>query len=122
MQQYIIYLPTVLKFILCLITIVKYGDRIAQAVWSMLSEDGKIVSSKRVIAITGMYSFVHLFWYVTSTVGAKPLDPNILWAHVVIILSAAAIATMPQIMQLFATIKGKLVSPPAADNTDKQTD
>ena len=84
----------------------------------MLSDDSK-VSSKRVIAISGMATFIYLVIYVTKH--DKHLDANIIIALVTIILTAAAIATMPQLVQLFSYIKGKVPGGEPADDPTKIT-
>lgn len=61
------------------------------------------MSSKRVIAIMGMYTLCKLAILVTHP--DKPIDPYILLTFSVITLLAAAIATMPQLLDGFSKIK-----------------
>lgn len=93
-----------LKALIIIALILRLGGRIADAVWSMLSDDGKGVSSKRVIAIATTISFIHISYMSVDC--AKRIDSNVLWAHVVIILTAAAIASMSQITSLLTIAKG----------------
>ena len=75
------YLPLVYKIIFLIIFLAKYKD-IKDFVISMLSDDSK-VSSTRVIAISGMATFIYLVIYVTKH--DKHLDANIIIALVTII-------------------------------------
>ena len=105
------YLPFVEKMAI-LAAILWQRENIKAFIYSMLGEPGTNgISSKRVVMITCMVSFVHLCWYVTKTPTAN-LDTSILWAHVVIILTSATIATLPQLGAFFASIKGLI---PAGD-------
>jgi hypothetical protein len=61
------------------------------------------MSSKRVISIMGMFTLCRLAMYVTKADCA--IDGNILLVLTIIILTASAIATFPQILDLVGKIK-----------------
>lgn len=67
------------------------------------SEDGRM-SSKRIIALMGMGTLCRLAIYTTNP--GDDVDNNILIVLTVIVLTASAIATFPQIMSLVGKIKG----------------
>ncbi len=69
----------------------------------LCGENGKM-SSKRIIALMGMVTLCRLAIYTTHSDGK--VDNNILAVLTVIVLTAAAIATFPQILELFSKIKG----------------
>lgn len=62
------------------------------------------MSSKRVIAIMGMATLCRLALYTTHETGG--VDNNILAVLTVVVLTASAIATFPQILSGISTIKG----------------
>lgn len=101
------YAEAIISYILYLalfaFACVKWND-----IKQVFSEGGKGLSSKRVIAIMGMVTFCKLAIYVTEN--GKRADPTIVWALVIIVLTASAIATSPQILDGISRIKGLLPS------------
>lgn len=75
-----------------------------QTIKEIFCEKGASMSSKRVIAIMGMATLCRLAMYTTKEDGK--IDSNVLLSLTVIILTAAAIATFPQIMEVAKNIKG----------------
>lgn len=114
MNQYLIYIPTICKALVLITLIALYGKDISDKFWSMLSEDGVKVSHKRVIAIGTTLSFIHIS-FMSVHYNIK-IDTNILWAHIVLILTSSAIASLDQITNLFSAVKGKTLD---TDDTKK---
>lgn len=69
----------------------------------LCGEDGKM-SSKRVISIMCASTLCRLAVYTTNE--KDGIDNNVLAVFTIIILTASAIATFPQVMDLFGKIKG----------------
>ena len=117
MTQYLIYIPTVCKTAIIIFILLKLGGKIGEAFLSMLSEDNAKISHKRVIAIATLVSFIHIS-YMSADCHIN-LDRNVLWAHVTLILTAAAIASLPQISAFFASLKSMLAGGGGDDNVKK---
>jgi hypothetical protein len=98
------YLHVVMHMLLLLLLIIKWKD-IKDIVVSMLSEttSGGGISSKRCIAVSGMATLCYLCIYCGKH--NQKVDANVLIALCVIVLTSAAIATFPQILDLFGSIK-----------------
>ncbi len=78
------------------------------AKWKTIKEifcerDGGTMSSKRVIVIMGMATLCRLASFTTKADGK--IDSNILISLTIIILTGSAIASFPQVMELFKNIK-----------------
>lgn len=97
-QEWIKLAMEVFPFILLFI---KWKD-----VKEIFCEKGGGMSSKRVIAIMGMITLCRLAIVTQASDKDGAVDNNILLALTFIILLAAAIATAPQILDLFGKIKG----------------
>ena len=113
----LIYIPTICKAAVLITLIVMYGKDISNKFWSMLSEDGIKVSHKRVIAIVTTLSFIHIS-FMSVHYNIK-IDTNILWAHIVLILTASAIASLADITGLFTAVKGKALDTNSDDPLKK---
>lgn len=105
MSQLLIYLPLIKWLIVAALVIWKH-HAIGEFIYSCLGAPGKVktISSKRVIAISGMGALIYCIVRVVDA--GKALPEPILWALVIIIITAAAIATMPEIYGLIREIKG----------------
>jgi hypothetical protein len=88
---------------------------------SMLSERGGGISSKRCIAVGSTIMFLYLCYFsVKYYPKDRYIDRNVLWGLIVVILTSAAIASIPQILQLLTWLRGGKIAPDEATNKDTQ--
>ena len=69
----------------------------------IFSEDSGRMSSKRVIALMGMVTLCRLAIYTTKS--TDDIDNNVLAVLTIVILTASAIATLPQILKMITKLK-----------------
>ncbi len=100
------YIPLIHEILkLCIIVVlVVFALYKWEDIKQIFSEKGGGMSSKRVIALMGMSTLCRLAAYTTHYDG--DVDNNILIVLTVIVLTSAAIATFPQILDLFGKLKG----------------
>lgn len=112
------YLPFIERIVL-IAAILWQRENIKAVIYSMLSEPGSGgISSKRVITISSTATLLYLMVYTTHK--QTTLDSTIMIVLVVLILTAAAIATLPQIMELVNGLKN-FANKQTTQEPDKQT-
>ena len=102
------YIKIFMEIFCIVFIVVKWQD-----IRTVFCEPGGGMSSKRVIALMGMATLCRLSIFVTTE--KDGIDNNILAVLTVIVLTASAIATFPQVMELVGKIKnmaGKAMETP----------
>ncbi len=102
-QQSIPFVHELFKIVLSIYCVVFITWKWQDVKQIFCGEDGKM-SSKRIISLMAMATLCRLAMFTTNA--GDDVDNNILAVLTVIVLTASAIATFPQIMGLVGKIKG----------------
>lgn len=111
-------LPNITNLLLAIFVLIK-GGKLLELARDLLSDEKLRPSSRRFCAIVSTLAFCHLAFY--SCHNQKPFNPLVGWMLMINTFLCLGLATLPEIFQLWGSVRGFLMGNNVPEKKDTLT-